>query len=1189
MKRITLPFFALFLIGLAHPQVPGSPNLAPLAIPSASEQLSDEMAPKKAIDGNPATRWSGIPGHNAGVWFELDWPKPVAVGEVVVHQYERYAFEWDVQTWDDDGGRWLDAGHYGKPNERLPLAVVCPISPVRSTTKIRIANITNGPSFTEVEVYSDALHHKPVISMASDLRGNFVGMLCDAFGGAPVPNQPVTVSGDSLQGRWTATAKSDEHGLFWAPMPVGIRGAVQATSPQAESSHFIADGFQRAITPISSEAKVMDLNIGWKFRTDPPAGFEKPEFKDSSWSPIRVPAHWTMEGFRGDSGGYRRWFSVAKGSGRLMLRFDGVYSGADVWVNGSHVAYHEGGFTPFEADVTDVLTPGSNLLAVRVTEHSNVSDNLDKMSLYADFALAGIMRKVTLFRVPDVHVEAYGVATEFTPDLKSAHITGHVVVVNRSRQALRSFRIGIALVDPIGRTITTTGTALPAIPLNASAGAPFDVTLQNPKPWNAEHPNLYRLSFTLDTDAPRRQLLFQWIGLRQTEIRGTEILIDKSPVKFRGTCHHDQYPTLGRAVTPALEKLDLQMIKEANLNSVRTSHYPPMPELIADADRMGVYVEDEADFCWVGVSDDLRNTPRIIQLEGELLARDRNHPSVFIWSLCNESTFGYGFDRAHEFVRAADPSRPNSAATSAWLEVATEHNPISIARLNDVAKIDKPLLWDESWCIYQGIFGDVAEMWVDPGMRNYYAAPLPKIWDAFMASKTVSGSMIWAWSDDLFCVPGTSAEYGRGTAQSHFIDDQYSMPGRGIVGDAPWGVVDGWRRRKPEFWITKKLQSPVRMDEKPYRIVGNAGLTEVSLPVENQFDFMNLSELKITWSCGSLYGTAIADIPARSNGRLTIHATALKGSDPLNVAFRDAEGHLIDEFVFPPSKMADDAAFAVSKPLTVHDESILAGDVTYITGSGFGLAFEKEHGWLRRCVAGTSPLFLDFPAIHVLPTATPLSSSPKQTEWRLDDFYLGKEGQNVRVTQGGHYDNFKGGYEWTIEPTGKATVHAKFTYTGPDVLAREVGMSFSLPRGCTELSWNSHGEWGAYPSDHIGRTQGTAKAFYGHGTAVPPTWPWSEDDSPMGSNDFRSTKRNVTTCRIGYPGGASIDLESDGAHALRACVDTDRVTVSLNDWYGGTNVGWGEWISNYGRGKLLKSGDVIESTLRFYLNPGPKR
>lgn len=1173
-----LPFLAL----AAYTSGAQSPNLARSATATASEAQSADLAPAKAIDGDEKSRWSGIPGHNSGVWFELDWDKPVAIAEVVVHQYERYCFEWDVQTWDDAAGAWVDAGHYGKAGVRLPLAVVCQLAPSRTTRKLRIANITNGPSFTEVEVYDSAHEHKPVITMASDLQGNFVGMLCDAFGGAPLPGRPITIKGASTRGPWLESAKSDEHGLFFAPMPIGMTGAVSVSSPEDGAHHYFADSFQRAITPISINATVVPIATGWRFMINPPSGFSSPGFNDSDWASIKVPGHWAMQGFKGDNGGYRVHFPAPAGDGRLMLRFDGVYSGADVWLNGHHIASHEGGFTPFEADITDLVKPKGNVLVVQVAEHTNVSDNLDKMSQYADFPLGGIMRKVTLFRVPDVHVEALQYRTEFSADATSAVVIGEARFVNRGATAVdRMISAHIALPNAFKGTRYTWGGAT-HIDANGTVTVPFRISIPKCRPWSAEQPVLYDLSITCRGDDGAFEPPFHTlIGLRQTEIKGTEILINKRPVKFRGTCHHDQYPTLGRAVTPALEKLDVRMIKEANLNSLRTSHYPPMPELLDEADRQGVYVEDEADFCWVNVSDDLRNAPRIIQLEGELLARDRNHPSVFEWSLCNESGFGYDFDRAHEFVQRTDPSRPTSAATSAWTEIATEHNPISIDRLNKVAGIDKPLLWDEAWCIYQGIFNDVAEMWVDPGMRDYYAEPLPAVYDAFMKSKTVSGSMIWAWSDDLFCVPGRSAEYGRGATRSHFVDAQYSLPGRGIVGDAPWGVVDGWRRRKPEFWITKKLQSPIRMKEVAYKVVDHT----IELPIENQYDFTNLRDVNVTWSSGAMTGRASVNLAPRSAGMLRIQGANGICGYPLRVAFRDGSGRLIDAFQFPPSATVGEPAFAVSAPVKVRDESILAGDVTYVTGQGFELGFDKEHGWLRHCVAENSPLLLDSPSIHVLPTADPLNPLPRASEWHVDDFYVGTEGRTGRVVQGGHYDNFKGGYEWLVQPTGDIVIHAKFTYSGPDVLAREVGISFSLPRSCTELQWERKGEWGVYPDDHIGRPSGTAQAFYNHGSAVPPTWPWSEDDTPLGSNDFRSTKRNFSWARIGYPRGAAIEIRSDGHHAVRAIVESDRVRVFVNDWYGGTNVGWGEWISNYGRGKLIKSGDVIESTLTIRLSP----
>jgi len=126
-------------------------------------------------------------------------------------------------------------------------------------------------------------------------------------------------------------------------------------------------------------------------------------------------------------------------------------------------------------------------------------------------------------------------------------------------------------------------------------------------------------------------------------------------------------------------------MKEANLNALRTSHYPPLPEALDLADELGLYVEAEGSFCWVNVADDLRFTPRILQLNAELLARDRNHPSVFTWSICNESAFGSGFVRSHEWLRAADPTRPHAGSWDpGHVEFHAQHNPITIADIEQL-------------------------------------------------------------------------------------------------------------------------------------------------------------------------------------------------------------------------------------------------------------------------------------------------------------------------------------------------------------------------------------------------------------------------------------------------------------------------------------------------------------------------
>jgi len=1184
MNRIAILLSIVLGGGLSVCVTSGAENLARRAKASASES-QDGLTPEKAVDGEGGTRWSGIPGHNSGVWYQLDWEKPVRVGELVIQQFDRFTFEMDVQVWDAAKNDWRTMQHFGKPQSRLPLVVLCRFDPVE-TTRVRIGNITNGPSFNEVEVYAKPFSaYEPVVRLASDLQGRFVGVVTDRWGAGPIAGAEVTLSGTSAAGAWQEAAKIDQQGLFFAPMPVGLSGQVKVRTNaggRSWTSKLDGAGFQYGLTPVSVGDEPVNLNGRWRFAMDPPEGFWKAEFDDSSWASINVPSHWQMEGFNGakEVGGYRRQFVAPGGSGRLKLRCDGVYSGAEVWVNGQLVARHEGGATPFEADITDVVRQGQNVLALRVREHTEVSDKLDKMSLYADFPLAGIMREVTLFRVPQVHVGGLAMSSTFDAGYQNAALGGRVKLLNESGRTFRG-KLVLQLADPKWKPVAIEGEAAD-VEVSRWGGSDVGVSVpvKAPWTWTAEQPNLYVLTLELRDGEQVVQRLRQRLGFRQTEVHGTEILINGKPVKFRGTCHHDTHPLMGRAVTPELERQDLELMKRANLNAVRTSHYPPLPELLDIADEVGLYVEDEASFCWVGESDNLTLWPRILQLTAELVARDRNHPSVFMWSLCNESGYGSGFQRSHEWVRREDPTRPTAAATSAWLEIATLHNPLTISRIDANEKIDKPLLFDESLGIFQGIFGDVAEMWVDPGVRDYYVQPLLGVYERFMKSRVTQGSMIWCWADDIFCVPNRGLEYGRDTTRSHFVEGSYRVAGRGLTGDAPWGVVDGWRREKPEFWITKKLHSPVKIPEG--RLAVPAKGEAIRVPVENQYDFTDLSQVKVIWQIGAEKGEAKAAVAARSSGQIEIRPQrAPVCGEELRLEFSDAKGRLIDAYVLPIG-FAEEVKRPAARhdPLVISEETTLAGSGVRITGKDVELLFDRG-GYLRRCVGFGEAMLLEYPAIHVLPTKDPQSPLPNMLSWRLGQMKVERDGENVRVTMTGSYEGFEGGYEFTVAPDGRLDTKASFKYTGPDMMAREIGLRYSVPRDCQELRWERNAEWSVYPEDHIGRPRGKAPAFADHGPQVPPAWAWSQDNSPMGSNDFRSTKRNIRRGSIGYENGPAVQIVSDGKQHMRATVASDRVSVHVNDFYGGTNAGWWEWVHNYGQGRTLKKGDRIELSVRL--------
>ena len=530
MAALAIPLVLLMLGAAPAAEQAESPNLALEAKASASESYQ-ALTPEKANDGNAATRWSGIPGHNSGVWFELSWNRTVRIAQVVIYQADAYVMELDVQVWEAGGNNWRTLKHLGKSGAKLPRVVIISF-PAQETERLRIANITNGATFSEVEVYAEPRPRRLSVQVASDLDGHILGVVTDQWGSEPVPGARVAVNGLGKRGPWTWSGTSNEKGLFLTPLPPGAAGTLEVAvtaagaSEQSSSARLERDAgdFQYGLTPRSPGAPVASLNGAWRFKIDPPEGFWKPGFDDAGWSDISVPSHWEMQGFQSldGIGGYRKRFSLPPGDGRLKLRFDGVYSGAEVWVNGQRAAYHEGGATPFELDITDAAKPGENLLAVRVSEHTRTSDDLDKMSLYADFPLAGIMRSVYLFRVPEAHIGALALTTRFKNQYKDGVVTGRIAVLNESDRPLGEASLHFILKGLDGQSVSHT---TKAVPISAGAWeraeADFAVSVPSPLKWDAEHPNLYRLAIELWSEGRVRQTLEQRIGFRQTEIRGS--------------------------------------------------------------------------------------------------------------------------------------------------------------------------------------------------------------------------------------------------------------------------------------------------------------------------------------------------------------------------------------------------------------------------------------------------------------------------------------------------------------------------------------------------------------------------------------------------------------------------------------------------------------------------------------------
>jgi hypothetical protein len=410
------------------------------------------------------------------------------------------------------------------------------------------------------------------------------------------------------------------------------------------------------------------------------------------------------------------------------------------------------------------------------------------------------------------------------------------------------------------------------------------------------------------------------------------------------------------------------------------------------------------------------------------------------------------------------------------------------------------------------------------------------------------------------------------------------MPKRGLVGDAPWGVVDGWRRKKPEFWTTKKVHSPVKVKEGPLPLP--AAGEPIVVPVENQYDFTDLSELAIQWDLGSEQGVTRAALPPHAAGQFAIRTSRPpQAGERLRLEFVDASGRTVDAYRLPLGTTQPPQPLfrpPPSGPLRVREENLLAGRATRVVGSGFELAFDQSTGRLRRGVSFGEALLLDWPELHLVPGGAPFSPLPAVASWRLRDLRVKPDGQNVRVEIVGSYDHFEGQYHLVVTPTGELTVHASFKYSGEKLVVRELGLAFPAPRECDQLGWERRGEWSVYPTDDIGRLAGQTRAFAVHSDHLPPTWPWAEDNSPLGCNDFRSTKRHIYWASIGYPAGPGVWVKSDGNQHVRATVEADRISLCVNDWYGGTHSRF-EWTSNYGEGRSISPAELLECTVRLQL------
>ena len=341
-------------------------------------------------------------------------------------------------------------------------------------------------------------------------------------------------------------------------------------------------------------------------------------------------------------GQYRRTFSAPEvpAGGRAVLCFGGVKSAFRCWLNGVYVGFGKGSMLPVEFDVTDLLHPGQNTLAVEVRAFSDAV-YLEDQDMWH---MAGIYRDVTLRVEPRCALLDAQVIADCDGSLR-------ITAETRGGDAVRA-----RLWD--GETLLAGGTAAPGAALELTC-PPAHLRL-----WSAETPNLYTLRLTLlDGGMPADEKTLE-VGFRRIEIDGERLLCNGMPIKLRGVNYHAFTPTGGYYVPKAVYERDLTTMKQHNINAIRTSHYPQDEVFYTLCDRLGIYVMDECNVESHGVRD--KNVPgndplwtdAVVDRMRRMVVRDRNHPSVVIWSLGNESNSGENHHKMRAAALALDPTRP---------------------------------------------------------------------------------------------------------------------------------------------------------------------------------------------------------------------------------------------------------------------------------------------------------------------------------------------------------------------------------------------------------------------------------------------------------------------------------------------------------------------------------------------------
>ena len=794
--------------------------------------------------------------------------------------------------------------------------------------------------------------------------------------------------------------------------------------------------------------EIVSLDGQWLFHWSPTpesriVEFYREDYDVSQWGKITVPGNWQTQGYgtpiyininypfvkdrprvtteppkdwtayenRNPVGQYVTFVDVTKEmlSKNLILHFGGVHSAMYVWVNGQKVGYSQNSMSPAEFDVTKYLRKGKNKLAVEVYRWSDGS-YLEDQDMWR---LSGIFRSVQLWVRPLVHISDYQVTAMPNKDYSQATVRAKIQICNTGNKTAKKLQAILKISQRDGSFVTSAGdvTKEPSLcDIHAGDTTTIELTCALDKPllWSAEKPNLYPFSVELEDNKGNTIEHFDYhFGVKKVEIVGEVFKINGKNVKLRGVNRHDHHPRTGRYVDDATYEEDIRLMKQANINFLRTSHYPDREYLYELCDRWGIYVMDEANHETHGygyankvMGEDLTFQKAHVDRAESLVKRDFNHPCVILWSLGNEGGVGPNNEAMYNKVRELDNTRPP------FYDSDRRYSAI----------------WDDSYLYPDDLRREAQKVSDKPFMMREYAhamgnscGNLQEYWDVIYADSSIVGAAIWDWVDQGL-YPMDNGKLKMENYPSSII--HYPFFYGGDFGDKPNdgpfcinGLIAPDRKPHPHYYEVQYVYQPLKFVRKD----------NGRIDIINRDCFTDPSEYKITYDTLRYDSEVLLNVAAR-----------LKEDKPwAKKGFVVArEQFVLTPYAFPVKQR--DGSFVTS-----------AGDVTKEPSPCYTIDGNKLTSWIvdgkEMLQAPLEPYF-----------------------WKPENDNQSAAGFARRVAMWKEVKDVKVTYTAINDRTIRVDMDYQPTATDRPVMPK-FGMRMRLPKDFTQIKYYGRGPWENYP------------------------------------------------------------------------------------------------------------------------------